>query len=116
MASLTSTLARQNGWLQLPAIAKLARWRFKRMWRFLFVTWLGMLAMVVLACAPPLFSRVAISSDLRSVAANATSGQNILVQVISTSPTPQHVQQMAQQIDQVLRNNGLGSYVQGSPS
>ena len=76
MASSPSTLARQNGWLLLPAIAKLAHWRFKQMWRFLLVTWLGMLAMVVLACAPPLFSRVAISADLRAVAANCANSES----------------------------------------
>src|SRR5947199_3706153 len=98
MASSTSTLARQNGLLLLPAIAKLVRWRFKQMWRFLLVTWLGMLAMVVLACAPPLFSRVAISADLRTVAVNSPDGQNIIVRVMSLSPTVAQVQQIAQQL------------------
>ena len=98
MASSTSTLSQQNGWLQLPAIAKLARWRFKQMWRFLAITWLGMLAMVVLACAPPLFSRVAISADLRSVATNSPDGQSIIILVTSLSPTSKQVQQAEQQL------------------
>lgn len=115
MASLTSTLARQNGWLQLPAIAKLARWRFKRMWRFLLVTWLGMLAMVVLACAPPLFSRVAISADLRAVAANSPDGQSIIVQVSSLSPTGTQVQQAEQQLDRLLKQGVLASYLHAAP-
>ena len=115
MASLTSTLARQNGWLQLPAIAKLARWRFKRMWRFLLVTWLGMLAMVVLACAPPLFSRVAISADLRAVAANSPDGQSIIVLVSSLSPTGTQVQQAEQQLDRLLKQGVLASYLHAAP-
>lgn len=115
MASLTSTLARQNGWLQLPAIAKLARWRFKRMWRFLLVTWLGMLAMVVLACAPPLFSRVAISADLRAVAANSPDGQSIIVLVTSLSPTGTQVQQAEQQLDRLLKQGVLASYLHAAP-
>src|SRR6266852_1464318 len=115
MASSTSTLARQNGLLLLPAIAKLARWRFKQMWRFLLVTWLGMLAMVVLACAPPLFSRIAISADLRSVAANSPDGQSINVQVISLSPTVSQVQQIRQQLDSLLKQGSLGAYLQGTP-
>ena len=115
MASLTSTLARQNGWLQLPTIAKLARWRFKRMWRFLLVTWLGMLAMVVLACAPPLFSRVAISADLRAVAANSHDGQSIIVLVTSLSPTSKQVQQAEQQLDRLLKQGVLASYLHAAP-
>ncbi len=101
--------------LLLPAITKLAGWRFKQMWRFLFVTWLGMLAMVVLVCALPLFSRVAISADLRAVATNAPDGQNIMVQVGSTYPSKQQVQQIAQQVDHVLKQSGLGPYLQGAP-
>ena len=114
MASSTSTLARQNGLLLLPAIAKLARWRFKQMWRFLLVTWLGMLAMVVLACAPPLFSRVAISADLRAVVANAPDGQDLIVQVISLSPTTTQVQQVSQRLNRLLEQGSLGAYLQGT--
>ncbi len=115
MATTTSTLARQRGLLLLPAIAKLASWRFKQMWRFLLVTWLGMLAMVVLACAPPLFSRIAITADLRSLAANSPDGQSINVQVISLSPTVSQVQRIRQQLDSLLKQGSLGSYLQGTP-
>ncbi|HZO76201.1 MAG TPA: FtsX-like permease family protein [Ktedonobacteraceae bacterium] len=108
-------LARQNSLRLLPAIAKLARWRFKQMWRFLFVTWLGMLAMVVLACAPPLFSRVAISADLRQAVAQAADGQNMLIQVASIAPTEQQIQQIGQHIDQVLKQSSFSTYLQGSP-
>ena len=111
MASSTSTLPRQNSLFLLPAIARLARWRFKQMWRFLSVTWLGMLAMVVLACAPPLFSRVAISADLRAVVANAPDGQSIVVQVFSLSPTGAQVQQVSQTLDHLLKQGGLGAYL-----
>lgn len=90
MASSTSTLTPQNGLSLWPAIAKLARWRFKRMWRFLLVTWLGVLATVVLACAPPLFSRVTISADLRAAVANSSDGQNFIVEVTSLYPTQAH--------------------------
>lgn len=113
MASSPLTLARQQGWFLWSAVARLAVWRFKQMWRFLFVTWLGMLAMVVLACAPSLFSRVAISADLRSVAANSPDGQRIIVRVVSLSPTSTQVQQIGQQLDQLLRLGSFGVYIQG---
>jgi ABC-type antimicrobial peptide transport system permease subunit len=114
MASATSqVLARQHGLRLLPAITKLAGWRFKQMWRFLFVTWLGMLAMVVLICAPPLFSRVAISADLRNAAASSLDGQNIQVNVVSTSPTTQQMQQISQQLALLLKQSGFSAYTQG---
>ena len=115
MASSTSTLSQQNGLLLLPAIAKLARWRFKQMWRFLSVTWLGILAMVVLACAPPLFSRVATSADLRAVAANSPDGRSIIVQVVSLSPTGAQIQQVSQRLDHLLKQGSLAAYLQGTP-
>lgn len=113
--SSPSALSRPKGLLLWPAIAKLARWRFKQMWRFLFVTWLGMLAMVTLACAPPLFSRVAISATLRDVTAHASDGRNIIVQVVSLSPTVAQVQQISQQLDHVLKQSSVAAYLQGAP-
>ncbi len=115
MASLPSTLAQQNGWLQLLAIARLANWRFKQMWRFLLVTWLGMLVMVVLACAPPLFSHVAISADLRNVVANSPDGQSIIIEAISLSPTSRQVQQAEQQLDRLLHQGALAPYLHSAP-
>ena len=115
MASSTSVLTRTNGLLSLRAIARLARWRFKRMWRFLLVTWLGMLAMVVLACTPPLFSRVTISADLRAAAANSPDGQNIIVEVTSLYPTNAQVQQTELQLDHLLRQGALAAYLHSAP-
>src|SRR5260370_22057327 len=97
MASSTSILSQRNGLLQLPAIAKLARWRFKQMWRFLLVTWLGMLAMVILVCAGPLFSRVATSAYARSLIASAPVVTYIAVETISNHPTQEQLQQVEQQ-------------------
>ncbi len=115
MTTSSSSLSRPKSVFLWPAIAKLARWRFKQMWGFLLVTWLGMLAMVVLACAPPLFSRVAISANLRNVTANATDGKNIIVRVVSLSPTTTQIQRVSQQLDSILKQSSLGTYLQGTP-
>ena len=115
MASSITILARQSNWLLLSAIARLVRWRFKQMWRFLFVIWLGMLAVVVLVCTLPLFSRVAITADLRSTVVNAPGGSNITVQVDSFYPTASQVQQIKQQLDTVLKKGSFGPYLQGAP-
>lgn len=112
----SSTLDRQHDVVLLPAITKLALWRFKQMWRFLLTTWLGMLAMVVLVCALPLFSRVAISADLRSTVASSPDGQNISIQVGSTHPTQAQIDLVTQQLDQILRQGSLSAYLQAAPS
>jgi ABC-type lipoprotein release transport system permease subunit len=85
------------------------------MWRFWFITWLGMLALVVLACAPPLFSRVAVSADMRAVAANSPDGQNIIVSVASISPTVTQVSKIRQQLDHLLKQGSFAPYLQGEP-
>ena len=115
MASSTSVLTQTNGLFSLRAIVKLARWRFKRMWRFLLVTWLGMLAMVVLACAPPLFSRVTISADLRAAVANSSDGQNFIVEVTSLYPSKTQVQQTERQLDHLLRQGAISAYLHTAP-
>ncbi|HEX7737068.1 MAG TPA: FtsX-like permease family protein [Ktedonobacteraceae bacterium] len=108
-------LTRQNGVFLLRAIARLASWRLKQMWRFLLVTWLSILAMVVLACAPPLFSRVAISASLRAAVASSPDGQSIIVHVVSLSPTTAQLQQQEQRLDGVLRQGDLATYLRSAP-
>src|SRR5258708_20103843 len=66
MATASPPLARQRTPALLPAIARLAWWRFKRMWHVLLVTWLGMVTMVMLVCAGPLFSAGAMTAGVRN--------------------------------------------------
>ncbi len=110
MAYSTTKLTRQSSTLMLPAIAKLARKRFKQTWGLLFTTWLGMLAMLVLVCAVPLFSRVATSANLLDLARNAQGGANITFNVGSSAPTASQLQQNEQQIGQ-LTHSYLGPYL-----
>ncbi len=115
MATTASSLSRQNGLLFLPAVAKLARWRFKQMWRFLVVTWLGLLAMVILVCVGPLFARIATSAYVRSSIAHAPDGSYITVDAISTHPTQEQLQQAEQQINHMLLQGTLGAYLRTAP-
>ena len=110
-----ATLAPSRGWRVWPAIAKLAGWRLKQTWPFLFVTWLGMLATVVLICALPLFSSVATTADVRSVAADGANGPNLLVQVQSLSPTAAQIAQISQQLTRMLQQENLMAYLRGAP-
>ena len=116
MALSIPTLPRQNNIHLLPGIAKLASWRFRQMWRFLLITWLGLLAMVVLACAGPLFTQVANSAYTRSLIEGAADGPYVTVETVSTHPTQSQIQQIEQQSDAFLRQSALGSYRQGTPN
>jgi ABC-type antimicrobial peptide transport system permease subunit len=115
MASSTPLLTQRHGLLLWPAIAKLARWRFKPMWRFLFVTWLGMLTMVVLVCSGPLFELVANSASVRSQLASAPDGAYITVDAISLHPTREQLQQFEQVTNRTLQQGVLGSYLHAAP-
>src|SRR5260221_6184193 len=115
MATSIPTLSRQNGLTLLPGIAKLAGWRFKQMWRFLLITWLGLLAIVVLVSAGPLFTRVASSAYLRSVIDTAPDGPYLTVEAASIHPTQAQAQQIEQTVSGSLQHSLLGSYQRGAP-
>lgn len=111
MAASIPALTRQNSLRLLPAVVKLMGWRFKQMWRFLLITWLGLLAMVVLVCTGPLFSLVATGAYLPALLANAADGPYITVETVSTHPTQEQLQQIEQQVNQSLRQGSLAPYL-----
>ncbi|HEU5199767.1 MAG TPA: FtsX-like permease family protein, partial [Ktedonobacterales bacterium] len=113
MASSPVTLTRRSTLALLPAITRLAWWRLKQMWRMLFVTWLGMIAMVVLVCSVPLFTQVSNTAGIRAaLAAVPPSQQRITVNFASEHPTSAQLNQAQQQINQMLQSN-LGAYLSG---
>ncbi len=114
MASVPSTLSRQRTFQIVPAIVKLARWRLKQMWHVLFVTWLGIVAMVVLACAIPLFSQVAMTAWVRNALAIAPPNeQRLSFSLLNGQPSASLIAQAGQSIDQAVHAN-LASYVSGA--
>lgn len=114
MATASPPLARQRTPALLPAIARLAWWRFKRMWHVLLVTWLGMVTMVMLVCAVPLFSQVAMTAGVRNALNSAPPyEQSITFTLASSQPTTTQIQQAGQSIAQVVNAN-LASYTNGA--
>jgi ABC-type lipoprotein release transport system permease subunit len=113
MASVPSTLSRQRTFQIVPAIVKLARWRLRQMWHVLFVTWLGIVAMVVLACAIPMFSQVAMTAGLRNALASAPPDeQRLTFSLLNGAPTSSLISQAQQDIEQAIHSN-LASYING---
>ena len=110
-----STLARRPTLVLLPAIVRLAWWRLKQMWLALLITWLGMIAMVVLICSVPLFTQVSSTAGLRSaLTAVPLNQQRVSVNFLSMHPTPDQVNKARQLIDQAVHSN-LGPYINGTP-
>jgi hypothetical protein len=115
MATTSPTLARQRTPALIPAIVKLAWWRFKRMWHVLLVTWLGMLTMVMLVCAVPLFSQVAMTAGVRNILNSAPAyEQRLTFTLASAQPTPAQIQQANQALAQIIHECHLG-HLGGGP-
>lgn len=115
MASPPTTLSRRSTLVLLPAIVRLAWWRLKQMRRALLITWLGMIAMVVLICAVPLFTQVSSTIGLRSALSSIpASQQNLSLNFNSMQPTTGSILQARQQINQAAQSD-LGAYISGAP-
>ncbi|BCL83585.1 hypothetical protein ccbrp13_60500 [Ktedonobacteria bacterium brp13] len=114
MASPTTTLSRRSTLTLLPAIVRLAWWRLRQMWRSLLVTWLGMIAMVVLICSVPLFAQVSSTIGLRSTLSSIPlNQQRVNATFYSLHPTSDQILQAQQQINQAVQRN-IGSSVNGN--
>jgi hypothetical protein len=67
--STPNALPRSGGFTLFPPTLSLAFSRLRRTWGLLLITELGLLGAVLLVCAVPLFSQVAVSSGLRGALA-----------------------------------------------
>lgn len=115
MASSPTILARRSTLALFPTIVKLAWWRLAQMWRALLITWLGMIALVVLICSVPLFTQVSSTVGLRAALSSVPSDQQrVTVMFASTHPTASQLLQARQQITQLVQQN-LGNYTSGTP-
>src|SRR5262249_26971353 len=84
----TALRARSRGIPLVPTVA-LALWRLRQTWRLLLVSGVGVLAAVVLVCAVPLFSQVALSAGLRDALSGFPFGTDVLVGgETNTAPSP----------------------------
>jgi ABC-type antimicrobial peptide transport system permease subunit len=101
--------------LALAMLPMLAAWQLRRTWRLLTMVGLGIACTIVLVCAVPLFSDIAITAGVRSLfdttPANATFG----VQVLANQPSPQLARQADQQIETMIAKN-VSSLITDKPA
>lgn len=80
MTHIQPPLSRRN---PVPSSVILAWWGLRQRWRWLAVMGLGILAAVVIVCAVPLFSQVALTAGVRSVLNASPQDSELQLQVES---------------------------------
>jgi ABC-type antimicrobial peptide transport system permease subunit len=100
--------------LLLPTFT-LAGWRLRQTWRMLLLTGLGTIAAVMLVCAVPLFSEIALSAGLRGALSKDPEASHLIVQTGGNLSAASQIRQAQQQIDQLVHDD-MGSYVPKGPT
>ena len=90
----------------LPAVAMLALWQMRHVWRIFALIALGMIAAVVLVGATPLFSRVNTTASIRSAFANSGSDPSSYAQATIEDLDPSAINQTIQHLKRDYRQQG----------
>jgi ABC-type lipoprotein release transport system permease subunit len=98
----------------LLSTATLAVWRLRRMWGMLFITELGMIAAVLLLCAAPLYSHVALTAGLRDVLTAERDSATLSASLHLNSASSYSVSDGTYDVNQSIQNAGLHNYMSGS--
>ncbi len=109
MARPVETSPRQRGFPFVRTVT-LSLWRLRQTWRMLLVSGLGVLAAVMLVCAVPLFSQVAMSAGLRDRLAQIQQSPSISLTGYTNSPSTGLIAEAQPQIDSVVRRE-VGQYL-----
>lgn len=91
----------------------LARWQIRQTWRMLLVTGMGVIAAVIIVCAVPIYSQIALTAELESALRAANSSNDLLVQANVGQIDPQDIQKQQDILDQVIHAD-LGNEVIGT--
>lgn len=111
----TTAAKRRRGGLPLVATLTLAWWRLRQTWRLLLVSGLGIVAAVMLVCAVPLFSQVAMSAGLRAALTSFPEASQVIIQGATTPGiSPDDIAQAQPKIDAFVRGE-MGPYLDATP-
>jgi FtsX-like permease family protein len=102
--------SRRRGRIPFLATVTLAGWRLRQTWRLLLVSGLGIVAAVVLVCAVPLFSQVAMSAGLRQALTSDPQASQLDVGSDVGSATGANPNDLAAIIDRTVRQD-MGRYI-----
>src|SRR5947209_7742677 len=110
MAHSVKALPQRENRSLVPPTITLALWRLRQVWGLLFITCIGMIAAVMLACTVPLYSLVAMSAGVRGILTAAPQNADITVFSISHKVSPSVIEQNSAKLNQELQHN-LGRYI-----
>src|SRR6266516_5894406 len=101
---------RRRGRALVPPVVTLAFWRLRQAWGLLFMTAIGMIAAVTLACAVPLYSQIAANAGLRGILSTPPANADIVVRSNSKRISPSFIVQVTQHLEREFHKN-LGPYL-----
>ncbi len=93
--------------------ATLALWRVRHMWGMLFITGIGMVAAVMLVCAVPLYSEVALTAGVRDVLTATPNTATLTAQVNIAALSSNSTTQIENLLDQSVKDASLYKYMNG---
>ena len=99
----------------LPAVATLALWQMRHVWRIFVLVAVGMIAAVVLVGATPLFAKVNTTASIRSAFATSGSDPSSYVQAAIEVLDPSAINQTIQHLKRDYRQQG-GPFFDLSPT
>ncbi len=108
---------RKRNWFSVlvTSTATLAFWRVRHMWGMLFITGIGMVAAVMLVCAVPLYSQVALTAGVRDVLTATPNSATLAINATVTGMSTDSVSTIKSDIASSVVDAGLQGYMNGSP-
>lgn len=107
-----ASLLRPGGFPALAAVP-LAFQRMRRTWGLLLITGIGMVATVMLVCAVPLYTQVAMTAGLRGVLSTNPQNADIVVAGTSRSISPPFLNNVNSSLERIFQKD-LGAYLESS--
>ena len=106
----TQTVTHRTGRYTFSSTAFLAVQRIRQTWFMLFMTGLGMICAVMVVCAVPMYSKVALTAGLRSVFSTFAQNGEIVVRSQPRLVSSEVINQTTRRLDGEFRQ-ALGSYL-----
>src|SRR5947199_10783522 len=105
MAHSIKALPQRENRTLVPPTVTLALWRLRQVWGLLFITCIGMIAAVMLACTVPLYSQVAMSAGVRGILTAAPQNADITIFSTSRKMSAPILQQMTDELNRELKHS-----------
>jgi len=90
----------------------LAFWQLRQTWRLLLVVGAGAIAAVIIVCAVPLYSQIALTAELENALRASNTSSDLLVQSTAGQIAPPDIQKQQNTLDQIVHST-LGDQVIG---